>query len=270
MEVDYGALEVRIAACYHKDPTMMDYIRTGHDLHEDMAVECFLLPQDQVTKETRFQAKSSFVFAEFYGDYYISVAQALWEAFDRHKLTTSDGVTLKKHLRQHGIHELGDCNPDNAPRPNTFEQHIKDVEDRFWGDRFSIYAGWKRAWWDAYNDAGGFDMLTGFHVEGVYRRNQVINYPVQGAAFHCLLWSLIQLQRKLRRHRMRSVIIGQIHDSIVLDVHCDEFDDVIGWAKMITVDRLRKAWPWIIVPLEVDFEAAPPGGSWYDKKEIAV
>ena len=102
------------------------------------------------------------------------------------------------------------------------------------------------------------------------RRNEVINYPVQGAAFHCLLWCLVQLERWLRRRRMRSVIVGQIHDSIVADVHSSELDDFLGHAMQLLQVQLPAAWPWVCVPIEAEAEVSPPGGTWYDKKEVKL
>jgi DNA polymerase I-like protein with 3'-5' exonuclease and polymerase domains len=44
LEVDYSGLEVRIAACYHKDPTMLRYIKDPTtDMHADMAAQIFMV-----------------------------------------------------------------------------------------------------------------------------------------------------------------------------------------------------------------------------------
>ena len=111
-------------------------------------------------------------------------------------------------------------------------------------------------------------MLTGFRVDGIYGRNDVINYPVQGAAFHCLLWCLIQLQRWLNAAGMKSLIVGQIHDSIVLDVTDDEAKEVLAKAHEIMTEDLPKHYSWIIVPMEVEAEMTPLGGSWFTKEKV--
>ena len=94
------------------------------------------------------------------------------------------------------------------------------------------------------------------------RKNEVINYPVQGSAFHCLLWSLIKLHQWLKANEMESKVVAQIHDSIVLNLHPDELETVLKKAKQIMCVDVRKHWPWIITPLVVETELAPPGGSW--------
>lgn len=275
IEIDMVGAEVRVAAAYHLDPTMLKYIIDGYDMHRDMAAECYMLPRDAVPKAVRQQAKALFVFAQFYGDYYLSCADSLWDAIKRHKLVGNDGASLYEHLRAQGIRELGTCYANSRdggkagnPRPGTFEHHIKKVEDRFWGQRFPVYDQWRRDWWDAYCRNGGFHTHTGFAVHGVYSRNQVINSPVQGSAFHCLLWVMIEANKELHRRKMRSRITMQIHDSIVGDVHEDEQDEYIGIVTTLMRKTLPETWDWIATPLEVEVEASEAGGSWHDKKPL--
>ena len=276
VEIDYAAIEVRVAACYHKDTTMLRYIAEGYDMHRDMAAECYMLDVARYTgeraakalKAARQQAKALFVFAQFYGDYYVSCAKSLWEAIERHKLRGFDGRPLYTHLREQGIAKLGACDPSKPPAPGTFEHHIKQVEDRFWNVRFPQYAKWKRDWYGAYCRRGWFDTLTGFHIAGVMSRNDVINYPVQGSAFHCLLWSLIKLQQWLRKSKMKTIIVGQIHDSILADVVPWELDDFLAKARDTMTLDLRAAWPWIITPLEIEAEGSDV--NWHEKKNLKI
>ena len=281
LEIDFGGIEVKVAACYHKDPTMLKYIRDpSTDMHRDMAIECFMLQELNMPKEfwkskeplnngsiARYSAKNMFVFPQFYGDYFVNNAQQMWRAIEVLKLGVK-GKSLYKWLAHKGIKELGSTDPDSDTKPGTFVHHIKQVEHHFWTNRFPVYAEWKKRWFDKYLKTGGFDMLTGFRVDGVYGRNDVINYPVQGAAFHCLLWCLIQLQRWLNATGMESLIVGQIHDSIVLDVTDDEAKEVLAKAHFIMTEMLPKHYTWIIVPMEVEAEMTPLGGSWFTKEKV--
>lgn len=262
-EVDYSGIEVRIAACYHEDPTLIVDILTG-DMHRDMAAECYLLKKEQVDKKVRYCGKNMFVFPQFYGSYYVDCAKALWEAMDRMKLTVGN-VPLKEHLKSKGITRLGECDPEKKPKKGTFEHHIQQVEENFWGNRYKVYAKWKQKWFRDYLDRGWFDLLSGFRISGVYRRNEVINFPVQGFAFHCLLESLIRLQKKLTKEGMRSLLVGQIHDSIVGDIYAPELEDYMGLAKDIMTKQIPEHWPSIIVPLEIEAEVAAPKASWFEK-----
>jgi DNA polymerase I-like protein with 3'-5' exonuclease and polymerase domains len=151
--------------------------------------------------------------------------------------------------------------------PCCFTRHIRNVEDDFWGRRFAVYAAWRKEQWQRYLVDGFVSSLTGFTYRGVMRRNEVINYPIQGSAFHCLLWSLIETNRWLRNEQADSRCCGQIHDSQILDLHPEETSAVFEGVKMISEQDLRAAWDWIIVPLEVEFEVAEVDRSWYEKKE---
>ena len=65
-------------------------------------------------------------------------------------------------------------------------------------------------------------------------------------------------------------MIGQIHDSVLLDVHPDEMMHVLDMVRSVTCNKLQKHWDWIIVPLEIEAEAADVDQSWYHKKEVVV
>ena len=268
VEIDYGKLEVCIAACYHKDPVMLDYLRDpSKDMHRDAAADVYMLSQEDVTKGTRFYAKNQFVFPEFYGSYWKICAPNLWGAIGQFGLKTAGGVPLKQHLKDQGIRGLGNCDKD-VPKPGTFEAHIKEVERVLWDERFLVYRDWKPFWFDKYEKVGGFDTLTGFRFEGVLSKNDVINYPVQGAAFHCLLWALTRMVRWMEKRKMRSKIVGQIHDSIIADVHRDELAEYLAKAKQVLTVDLPRAWTWIIVPLSVDAEVGEE--NWYSKSEVDI
>jgi DNA polymerase I-like protein with 3'-5' exonuclease and polymerase domains len=104
--------------------------------------------------------------------------------------------------------------------------------------------------------------LTGFKYGWEMRKNQVVNYPVQGSAFHCLLWSLIRVHKILKKRNYQTRIIGQIHDSIVLDVHPPELEAVSKLVKKTTTKALQQEWDWITLPLKVDAELGRVDGSW--------
>jgi DNA polymerase I-like protein with 3'-5' exonuclease and polymerase domains len=277
-EVDYSGIEVHGATWYHKDPTMMAYLEDPtKDMHRDMAAQCFMLKPEQVDKQARYLGKNKFVFPQFYGDFWWACANALWEPTG--KLDTKTGKPLvtivgskrsvREHLASKGIKTLGDMKRRDTGEParGTFQAHIKGVEKDFWNNRFGVYGKWKREWYDRYVRNGGFQTLTGFSYFGVLRRNQVINFPVQGSAFHCLLWSLVRIQKWLNKYKMKSKIICQIHDSIVFLLHRKERDAVLRKAKQVMTDDILRHWSFINTPVGVEAEVAPPGGTWHEKKK---
>jgi DNA polymerase I-like protein with 3'-5' exonuclease and polymerase domains len=269
VENDFKGIEVSMSACYHHDPIFISYITTpGKDMHKDMAAQLYCLKPSQVDKDCRYGAKNKFVFPQFYGDYYIQCAKSLWDWIDRGKLKGPEGDSLFEHLKRRGIKRLGKCDPEQDPKEDTFEHHVKKVEDDFWNNRFRKYGEWRRNWYRQYLEKGHFDLLTGFRIYGSFARNAVTNYPVQGSAFHCLLWTLIQVNRALRKYYMKSMVVGQIHDSLIGDIRTKELRDYLCILEDVVGSRLRKHWPWIIVPMVIETEIAPVGGNWFQKKEV--
>jgi len=265
-EDDLSGAEVRGATCYHQDPNMVLYLTDKtKDMHRDTACDCYLLRATQCTKKIRYYGKNGFVFPSFYGSYWAQIAPNLWKAAGG--LELEDGTPLLDHLASKGLTKLGKVGADGRPSPGSFMAHIRDVEDLFWNERFPTFAKWKREWWKLYLRRGYFDMLTGFRCSGPMARNDALNYPVQGTSFHCLLWSLIEVNRWLKRNKMATRIIGQIHDSMVKDYHPDEVADVIRETGIIITKRMTEHWPWLIVPMEAEFKLAGVDESWNDMVE---
>lgn len=265
VDLDFKGSEVSGAAWYHKDPVMLEYINNPKkDMHRDMAQEIFMVSRKEITSDIRYCGKNMFVFPQFYGDWWLSCANALWRAINRLNLKTKSGIPLKKWLKKKGISELGSGDPKRIIA-NSFEHHLKEVEYDFWYNRFAVYQKWKEDWWEQYQERGWFRMLTGFKVSGYLNRKQVLNWPVQGTSFHGLLWSLIRMSKLIRKHRMPALLVGQIHDDAVADVPDNILNDYIGMSMDVITRQLPKHWPFIITPMVVETEVTPIGGSWYEK-----
>lgn len=278
VELDMSGAEVRVSACYNKDPVLIKYIKDPTtDMHRDTASKLFMLPveflkenKDWAKKTIRDWAKNRFVFPEFYGSVWFQCAPDIWSAFSDGKIMMPGGKqSLMEYMESKGITELGDLNPRDNPHPGTFAHQVREVEKDFWNNRFKAYSQWKKDWWAAYQKNGYCQSYTGFTFtmgkRGFLQRNDCLNYCVQGASFHCLLQTLIWMHKWLKRYKMKSRIIGQIHDSIIADVHPSELQDYLSTLKYLLTDKLVKQWKWLIVPLECEADVAPLGKSWYDK-----
>ena len=261
LEVDYSSLEVCISACYHKDPNMIKYITDpSTDMHRDTAMDLFNLTQDRMTKTIRFFAKHDWVFPQFYGDWYKSCASELWEHCLHLKLEGGDigeTTTVRRHIKNTlGITTL-----------QQFEEHCKEAERIFWNERFKVYNKWKEANNRLYRNQGYLETYMGFRYSGYMSRKDCSNYQIQGTAFHCLLWSLIRINRELRKRELKSKIIAQIHDSIVFDIVPEELHEVVSIIKKIGEKDICEEHPWIVVPLIMDFELAPIDQPWSMKED---
>ena len=69
---------------------------------------------------------------------------------------------------------------------------------------------------------------------------------------------------------MKTLVVGQIHDSIVADVPESELGDYLHLANDVMTRQLPRVWKWIITPLEIEAEVSPLNGCWADKKEVKI
>lgn len=272
VEADFSGIEVHAAAWYHKDPTMLQYLATGFDMHKTQAAACFATPLELVSKPMRQAAKGGFVFAQFYGDWFASCALNLWK--QSAALVRTDGVAVRDALAAAGVFECGSgpthTGKNWTPAPGTYMHLIQGVEDKFWNKTFPVYKQWRERHYENYLRTGGIDMLTGFRVEGEMSRNQCINYPVQGAAFHCLLWCLIHINDELMRRGMRSRLVNQIHDSIIGDVPAEELGAFIDICHRVMTKDLPDRFRFICTKVDTEIEVTPVGGCWADKKKYEL
>lgn len=270
LEGDFNAHEVRTSYMYHKDPKMYDYIMGGGDMHTDKAMELFCLSKEELGNIDKFPgdllryaAKNLFVFRQFYGGVFFQAAPELWNFISLYHLTTAQGVPIHEHLAAKGIKKLGKCDPQKEPVKGTYEYHVREVERSMWNKTFPVYAQWKKDWWEKYQRQGGVNSLTGFKMEGVFRRNQILCDVIQGSAFQILLWSIIQEQMEVLKRKLKSRIWLQVHDSQLWNIHRKELDDIVGLIKEVCLERVVKHWKWINIPLKVKMEASD--SNWFRK-----
>lgn len=256
LECDYKAIEVRVMACYTHDPMLISYILDAKsDMHRDQAMKIFKLPAKEVTKQIRHIGKNDFVFPEFYGDWYEMCAKAAWE--DCNGLKTTSGVLLRDHLEDKRLTTL-----------KGFMRHMQQVEEDFW-DMLKVTKRWRKKVVNDYLDKGYVDTFFGFRRTGYLERNQIINTPVQGTAFHCLLWCYNRLTFLFKEMLLKSSIIGQIHDSILVDLVPKEKDVVCNLMREVMEKELTNKYrDWLIVPMEVEIECTEIDKSWNTKKEL--
>ncbi len=271
LELDFKGIEVSVSCCVHKDPTMINYVENPKsNMHTDLAKEIFKFKKFDANiepfKTFRSAVKNGFVFPQFYGDYYGNNALSLsrWtelpvnKKWNNNGLILPNGIYLSQHLKNKKIGTL-----------KSFTQHLKDIEDDFWNERFRVYNDWKQRWWKQYQKKGYFDMLTGFRCSGVYDKKQACNYPIQGPAFHCDLWLFNEVDRIMRKEKWDTKLLGQVHDSIIFDLNPDEKEHVIE-TVFKGIKELMRIWDWLIVPLRIDAEICEIDQPWSAKKELKI
>lgn len=263
LETDFKGMEVAIGCCYHKDPNMIKYVEDKkNDMHKDTAALIFIKEKSLINKDERFWAKNGFVFPSFYGSTsrmyndglkkqgYGELTYNLWETIS---------LETKSELKEKGIKDIFD-----------FQKHIEKIETKFWSETFPDYHQWKFDNWRQYKEKGFIELYTGFRCVGKMGFNQVNNYRIQGTAFHVMLWCLIELNKYLIKNKMKSMIIGQIHDSVIFDIVPDEIEELKTVIKDICMIKVKEHFEWIIVPLEIEAEITETDQSWNLKKEFKL
>ena len=107
--------------------------------------------------------------------------------------------------------------------------------------------GRKRAVWDS-------DSQNKIRRDAAER--MAINMPIQGTAAEMIKLAMIKIHRQMNKENLKSKLIMQIHDELLLEVHQDEIDYI---SKMV-IEHMRNAMK-LDVPIEIDFGIGP---SWYE------
>lgn len=261
LEWDFGGIEVCISCCYHKDPNMIKYITDkSTDMHRDSAMDITLLPKEEITKDIRFHCgKNGWVFPQFYGDYYVSCAKEMWRQIIQNDLQTVSGKSLIQHLDNKGLRDL-----------NSFTEHCRSVEKIFWEDRFPVYNEWKKKVNYFFQKKGHIQSFLGFEFCGLLGRNDCTNHQIQGTAFHMLLWTKLQIRKLQKKEGWKSKPIFQVHDSGAEDTFPPEKEHIIKSILYYGTEVIRENFPWIIVPMTIEFTESEIDGNWADKKIITI
>jgi len=216
MELDFSGNEVRGLACDSQDSRLIKNIKNDVDYHRYYAALLYEMDSDEISQGQRYEGKNQFVFPEFYGSYWKTIARgnSQWRA-----------------------------------------ERIEEVEEIFWQDHAGVKR-WQERSRDFYERNGYVQLLTGFRVRwgkhGPLSFNQTCNIPIQGIAFHRLLAVMIKAEAEMVRRGLQSMIVGQIHDSIVSDVADDEREEVADLQRDIA---RASQWEWDrLVPWDVEIK----------------
>lgn len=234
IEVDYSQIELRVAADYSQDRTMLKIYRTGGDIHTRTACDITGKKPQDITKQDRTGAKGV-NFGYLYG---MLAKKYVDYAFDTYGIV----VTRQEAERTRQIFF------------NTYSglfgwhEEMKDLTAAMGG---------------ATNRFGRFralpEIYSGDRWERMGAERQGINTPVQSTASDLLLFSAIQCDLELRR-AMDVWVVGTIHDAILFDVPEDVVDDAANEIKRIMVapKALEVFDVSFSVPIEVDVSI----GAW--------
>jgi uracil-DNA glycosylase family 4 len=262
-EMDFSGAEITTSIFYHKDPNFIAYQIDPEkgDMHRDAGAHILKIKSDELHKRLRQATKGGFTFAEFYGSYYVSCAKKMWDEFPH--TVEDDGTPVK--VKGIGIDEYM---RKTFGSYSKFEDHIKEFERIFWNEWFPVYTKWKDSVVDFHIKHGFIETYLGFKFKGYMDRNKCTNYPIQSTSFHLLLYTAVQVYKEIKRRGLSTLLIGQIHDSIIMDIPVHEIDEIAEIVNEI-VSNLHNTFKWMTIPMGLDFEISETyemGGSFSKMK----
>ena len=85
-----------------------------------------------------------------------------------------------------------------------------------------------------------------------------MNSPIQGAAADIIKIAMIRVNQKLKKQKMKSRLVLQVHDELLIEAYEPELEDV----QKILKEEMEHAAK-LKVPLEIDMHT---GANWYEAK----
>ena len=96
------------------------------------------------------------------------------------------------------------------------------------------------------------------------RHRRAVNTPVQGGASDIIVWATGQVYLSMAAAEVRSKLWAFVHDSLVFDVVPEEAVSLMAFTKKHLVEEIPRRFPWMVVPMVVDFQFGPNWGEQVD------
>ncbi len=225
LSADYSQIELRIIAALSEDENMIADFLAGKDIHAATASRVFEVPPEQVDRNMRGKAKSV-NFGIIYG-------------------VSAFGLSQNLNISRKEAKEIIDNYFKKYPKIKAYmDNSIAFAREHGYVETIMH----RRRYLPDINSRNAV-------VRGHAERN-AINSPIQGSAADIIKVAMINIHQALESRKMRSKLILQVHDELILDVYKPELDEV----KNIVKDKMENAVS-LKVPLTVDMNDA---GNWLD------
>lgn len=227
LSADYSQIELRLLAHITEDKHLSEAFNSGIDVHTLTASKVFEVPVEEVTKEMRYKAKAV-NFGIIYGQSKYGLAKAL-------------GISNKE------AEEFISKYFATYPRVKAYmEGTILEAEKKGYVE--TIF-GRKR-----YLET---ELASSNAMIREFGKRAAINQPMQGTAADLMKIAMIEFSKKLKENNLKSKMIIQVHDELVVEVLKSELDEV---TKLVKV-AMELNQP-LSVPLVVDVNV---GESWKEQ-----
>ena len=227
LSADYSQIELRLLAHITQDKHLLEAFNSGIDVHTLTASKVFDVPVEQVTKDMRYKSKAV-NFGIIYGQSKYGLAKALG-------ISNAEAEDfINKYFATY-------------PRVKAYmEGTVKEAEEK--GYVQTIF-GRKRYLSSELSSSNA--MIREF------AKRAAINQPMQGSAADLMKIAMIEFSRKLKENNLKSKMIIQVHDELVVEVLKSELEDV----KRLVKEAMELNQP-LSVPLVIDISV---GESWKEQ-----
>lgn len=227
VDADYSQIELRVLAHLANDEVMLQSFKEGLDIHRKTASEVFNVDFDKVTPLDRSNAKAvNFGIVYGIGDYSLSqdlnITRKEARAYIENYLDTYKGI--KKYMEE--IVEVG-----------KEQGYVETIMHR-------------RRYVPELNSKN-------FNIRGFGER-VALNTPIQGSAADIIKIAMIEVYNKLKEKNLKSKLILQVHDELIIEATEDEVEEVTNLLKEVMENAVK-----LKVDLKVDINI---GDSWYESK----
>ena len=226
LSADYSQIELRLLAHITRDDNLIDAFCNDEDIHTATAAKIYEVPIDAVTKDMRYKAKAV-NFGIVYGQSRFGLASVL-------KISPMEAqIFIDKYF---------------ATYPGVKQYMSETVAEAYKTGYVETLYGRKRYL------MAQLTSTTAKIQEGAQRA--AINAPIQGTAADIIKIAMINLYKLIEKNHLKTKIILQVHDELVLEVPNNEVEKV----KEIVVEAMGLNQPFL-VPLKIDVAV---GKSWME------
>ena len=225
VDADYSQIELRVLSDLANDENMINAFNTGVDIHTNTASQVFGMPVDMITPKLRSRAKAV-NFGIVYGIGAFSLAKDIGvtrkeaQEYINNYLATYSGVD---HYMKHMI--------DLAKEKGYSETLFK-----------------RRRYLP--------ELSSSNHMLRSFGERVARNMPIQGTAADIIKIAMIRVDRRLTEENMKSRLILQVHDELIVEAPDDEADKALA----IVTEEMENACQ-MKVKLRADGKI---GRTWYD------
>lgn len=224
---DYSQIELRLLAHFSGCRPLIDAFNRGEDIHALTASQVFGVPLADVTKEMRRRAKAV-NFGIIYGISDFGLARQL-------KIPVAEA---RAYIETYF---------SNYPEVKAFmDSNVREAREKGY---VSTLLGRKRYIREI--NAANYNVRS-------FGERAAMNMPLQGSSADIIKLAMLGVSRALQEEGLRSELILQVHDELIVDALKEEADRVEAILK-----REMEGAAALSVPLTVEAER---GETWYDAK----